>query len=441
VKRPPEQGSAEFRLAEKFDVPELLGASWWLQSLTPTRDEERKGRGEKTRREALQRLLVIGGGVVAVVSITGLSYCGGGGGGQPARIDSTQLQRTKAWDWGAGAQKLQFADAVDRDVDGNRVDDRAIALLATQLRPRRLDLVPFYLPTLFQAAPQRTLAQAMVPICSDAMRRAFAAGAAVADLFAPDGAPRDVGLVVDLPGPEAVAFAAGASARFAPVFTFDDWPHPRGVVPAHRTLAAALYYRPRLNAPDPDPRRPMFVLDRARLSPYHDEPDRFDNRYLARLPNAPQLRALPVARALYVTPTDADEPLDDLDETLAAWRAGGIEVRMLGCDRFEPAPAPAPVDPAQPTQAQPTPSHYYGHAWGRPLFWQHYSWWPGAGRLQQPSSPPPPPPRGASFVPVAHPARTNALTGSRVGRIPDPDAPTSTSGGSWGRSRSRSFGG
>lgn len=36
-------------------------------------------------------------------------------------------------------------------------------------------------------------------------------------------------LIVDLPGPEAVAFAAELSDTFDPVFLFDNWPHPRGV--------------------------------------------------------------------------------------------------------------------------------------------------------------------------------------------------------------------
>jgi hypothetical protein len=359
----------------------------------------------------------------------------------PPRIDSQQLQRNREWNFGARSERLAFPDAVTRDSAGDRVTDSSMAQLAAQLRPTRIDLVPFYVPTLFQApAAQPSLAQAVVPINSDAMQRAFAAGAAIADLFAPDGAPRDVALVVDLPGPEAVAFAAGAAARFAPVFVFDNWPHPLGVVPAHLTLAAALYYRPKLaRAPDPDRRQPMFVLDRARLSPYRDEPDRFDNRYLARLPSAEQLRGLRMARALYVAPTDAAEPLDDLDNMLALWREGGIEVRMLGCDRFEPAP-PDPQQPVQPQQVpQQAPAHYYGHRWGPPLFWFHYPWWTGPRWPQQPS--PPPRPRGASFEPVAHLSRTRALAGTRVGTVVDPDPPTSSRGGSWGRSGGRSFGG
>ena len=47
-----------------------------------------------------------------------------------------------------------------------------------------------------------------------------------------EGACRtDVALVLDLPGPEAVAVAAALAPCFDPVFVFDNWPHPLGVVP------------------------------------------------------------------------------------------------------------------------------------------------------------------------------------------------------------------
>jgi len=71
------------------------------------------------------------------------------------------------------------------------------------------------------------------------MQNAYRAGKALASLFA--GVPPHTMVIVDLPGPEAMAFAAGMAELFDPCFTFENWPHPRGVVPAHLTLAAAAF--------------------------------------------------------------------------------------------------------------------------------------------------------------------------------------------------------
>ena len=86
-----------------------------------------------------------------------------------------------------------------------------------------------------------------------------------------------------------MALAAALAARFCPVFTFDNWPHPLGVVPSHLTLGACLYYLPLfLEAAQtrPQPAPPLFVLDANRLDPYRDQPDQFDNRYVAPVPSA-----------------------------------------------------------------------------------------------------------------------------------------------------------
>ena len=115
------------------------------------------------------------------------------------------------------------------------------------------------------------------------MEAAYARGKSLASLFASVSetgqtpAGTKTALIVDLPGPEAVAFAAGAISIFDPVFLFDNWPHPRGVVHAQDTLSAAAYYQPlfadarstsRTNA-----RLPMFVLDRGRIATYRGRRD------------------------------------------------------------------------------------------------------------------------------------------------------------------------
>ena len=66
------------------------------------------------------------------------------------------------------------------------------------------------------------------------MEVAYRRGKALASLFKGNAAAAMV--VVDLAGPEAVAFAAGAASAFDPVFAFDNWPHPRGVVPSDNRI-------------------------------------------------------------------------------------------------------------------------------------------------------------------------------------------------------------
>jgi hypothetical protein len=87
----------------------------------------------------------------------------------------------------------------------------------------------------------------------------------------------------------------------------------------------------------------MFVLDRARLAPYVDDEDHFDNRWTARLPAADQLKAAGVSRVLYVTP-EAAPPVesDDVVDDLVAWARLGLDVRAVRvADYFDAATAEA----------------------------------------------------------------------------------------------------
>ena len=101
--------------------------------------------------------------------------------------------------------------------------------LPDDLRPTRAEYAPWYVPTLFQSpsALPRTrpleettratpLNEVLVPIFSPAMDTAYRRGKALASLF--QGESTGAMVVVDLPGPEAVAFAAGAAAALDPVF-------------------------------------------------------------------------------------------------------------------------------------------------------------------------------------------------------------------------------
>jgi hypothetical protein len=250
------------------------------------------------------------------------------------------MQKQFGWSFGAATENLVF--------DGASVlpfDPRMLARMADDLRPARRRHQPFYVSTLFQSpaslphavpagdpAVVVPLERALRPILTPAMQKAYKRGRALASLFRLVYARAAV--VVDLPGPEAVAFAAGAAHVLDPVF--DNWPPPRGVVPAHLTLAAAAYYQPlfaRHAAPAGAP--PLFVLDRSRLAPYTDDEAGFDNRHVAHLPSAEALRGMDIGHVLYVTPTSADAlELDDLNEDFVHYAATGLIVKTVAADAF-----------------------------------------------------------------------------------------------------------
>ena len=126
----------------------------------------------------------------------------------------------------------------------------------------------------------------MRPMHTPEMDDDFARGIALRAQFGAVGWPHDTALVVDAPGPRAVAVAAALADHFAPVFTFGNWPHPLGVVPAHETLAAALYYLPMFTAGRrrcaPPTRRRCSSSTPIGSRPIGDADTQFDNRYFVR---------------------------------------------------------------------------------------------------------------------------------------------------------------
>jgi len=148
------------------------------------------------------------------------------------------------------------------------------------------------------------------------------------------------------------------------------------VVPSQQTLAASIYHRPdfvagRAHRSAPTP--PAFVLDNQRLSPYRDESDRFDNRYLARLPGTDSMERLGIKRVLYVTASPESHELDDLNDDFVAFKRKDIDVKMIALSDF----APAPMELLQANHIPPTDRTYYygGHPHGGVFFWSSYHWY------------------------------------------------------------------
>jgi hypothetical protein len=447
-----------FTLQVGWDQAELLGARWWQEGLLAAGEQPtvRAARGGASggdqrlgsRRAALQKLVLLGGGVV-VAGVVLRGCFGGRGSTTVTTVDraSLDLQREQGLAVGAENERFVWPDARDTTEAGQLPDAGLLGALANDLRPPDPADQPDHVTTLLQCTTVTggaAFAAQLRPILSPAMQVAFGRGEAIRELLAAAAKPAETAFVVDLPGPESVAFAAALQPRATALFTFDNWPHPRGVVPSHLTLGAIVWYRDRFaaTAAAPDPARArVYVLDRDRLAPYGGEPSRFDNRYVAKLPSAASLRARGVQRVIYVVPEGGPvKELDDLAERFVEYERAQLPVRMLGLADVTLGEPAADASGTKGSGQQ----RYWWH--GSPLhhwwFWSHFG-----GRATTPLAPQQPP--RASFgdswravprVPVpglTSLGRTQQQVRSSGGSSSGSGGRT---GGSWGRS-SGSWGG
>jgi hypothetical protein len=231
-----------------------------------------------------------------------------------------------------------FPGSVDTDARRSGRWQAMLPNLESHLAPVQEVLWPFYRPTLFQtlAPGQDTeLRGVITPIYTSDMCRAYERGHRLLSILARKGPAADTAVVIDAPGPEAVAVAAALAASFDPVFVFDNWPHKRGVVPSHLTLAAALYFAPLLEEIKAAPsarRPPVFILDSNRLSPYFEAAADFDNRYTVAMPQAEEFRQLGIRHLLYVTGPVRPTELDDLNDDFVTLADHGIDIKLLALD-------------------------------------------------------------------------------------------------------------
>jgi hypothetical protein len=372
-------------------------------------------------------------------------------------MDALDLQRKEGWAVGAHGTSILIPDQTSRDSAGNSNWADSLATLGQDLAPQNPVLDPYYVTTLFDVIgnPRGVgLVPLLRPMLNPVMDRAKHAAAALASLFAKEQDWKQTALILDLPGPVSVAAATGVANVFSPVFLYDNWPHPLGVVPSHEVLAGAIYYRPDLVAACAarrNPTSPAFVLDSRRLSPYRDESDRFDNRYLARLPAADGFDRLGIKRVLYVTANAEPHEQDDLNDDFVALRDKGIDVKMVALSDFAPASGEALRESNLP--ASDRTWYYGGHPHGFFFFWSSYHWSSPSttgrrftGTLPQQVS------SGRSFTPTSRPTlfSSRAIGGlsgvgkqkpSGFGRVSyRSGSGTFGRSGSFGRTGSSSFG-
>jgi hypothetical protein len=139
--------------------------------------------------------------------------------------------------------------------------------------------------------------------------------------------------ILDLPGRAAVKAGVWmVRSGCQPVCTFDNWPHPQGVLKPEEILAELIRWattvaelRSSLGPASP----PLWICDSERLGRRVGRPREFDNRYYmddSVLPGPTLLSRSGIRRVVYVNSGEREVPIRDLDMYFADLLKAGIEV-------------------------------------------------------------------------------------------------------------------
>jgi hypothetical protein len=365
----------------------------------------------------------------AVLGMAGVTiYKFAGSGDSEVNYDSLELQKKEGWDVGSTNRALVFSEGVtaydSRQKTWSGYDPN---YLISIYQPRSSQWQPFFVTTLLQSLSQLSLNSQIRPIRTSAMNETYARTEGLRNLISQSPNADETLIIADLPGPESIAAGAALAETAQLVPVFDNWPHPLGVVRSHETLGALIYYAHEIeekksklsdNAPV------VLLLDSNRLAPYTDQDSLFDNRYLAKLPQADQLKQRGIKQVIYlIKDQKQNQELDDINDDFVEWQKNGINVRMLRLSEFKPAEEPVQAS----TGGTTAPVQHHYHYGGSPLlswlFFSHYFYSaprtvfiPGDGygrSIPRPSSLPsyqPP-----NYRPVSRPT---IFSSSRVGTSP-----------------------
>jgi hypothetical protein len=342
--------------------------------------------------------------------------------------DALDLQRQHGWNIGAEQNRLVFPQASATDATGSADWQRYTdpTRLIEAWRPHSATWEPFVVPTLMQSLQSSTLRSQIRPVFSPAMQQAFKRGETLRqDLLSQVSKGPETFFIVDLPGPEAVAFSAGMAGWADLIPAFDNWPHPYGVVRSHETLGALLYYAAYVQerkAALPEPVPALIMLDARRLTPYRDDPQEFDNRYLAALPLAKALQQRGIRHVMYVVPNRNQKlESDDLNDEFVEYKDAQITVAIFPLADLQEVPQTVVKTAPDGTTRTVTEQHYYYgggldshlgflllYSFLAPRPTAYYSY--GGGRRYTLADTRPPPP--SSYTPRPRPTQ---FSGTRVG--------------------------
>ncbi len=148
-----------------------------------------------------------------------------------------------------------------------------------------------------------------------------------------DQLPPAAAIVVDLPGPDAIAFGVALAWRgWRPVPLFNTSTNQGELVPMRRVFEALVAATdPLLEARVPPAAPPAFLLDAGRLRG-RPTPGAFDNRWVVApqdFPSGTFLRSRGVERVVVVRET-GERPEDDLMRVLLRYEEAGLPLSILG---------------------------------------------------------------------------------------------------------------
>jgi hypothetical protein len=344
--------------------------------------------------------------------------------------DSLDLQKKEGWNIGATDRKLNFdptftsATASVADSDWKQYLDPNKLIAAYQ--PASATWQPYFVPSLIQSLAQPTLREQIKPVKTTLMEQTYDQATALKELLSQSANANESLIVADMEGTYSVALGA-AMADFAHIVPdFDNWPHPLGVVRSHETLGAMIYYAKEIEdkkAKVQDKAPAVLLLDSQRLNAYTDDENQFDNRYLAKLPSASDLKSRGITSLMYVVKDDKrKEEMDDLNDEFVELEKQGISTRFLRLSEFKPMADTVAAGTTPATTGTTTRNHYYYggspmHHW---WFYSHYYYSPypyaytnyGGTRYNYSRPTTPAPFSPPSYRPVSRPTM---FSGTRVG--------------------------
>lgn len=374
-------------------------AGWWELSLS--------------RRDAHK----LGIGVAALAALAGCSD------DEVKELDALEAQKKGGWDVGDTNQKIVITGATTQDSKGGDGWRRYLepAKMLEAIRPKNETYAAWQMPTLFQALEQRTLASQMRPMTVPETQDVYGRARALGSLVTSVEDPKETLLIIDAPGPFASAAAAGIAPFAEPVFYMDNWPHPKGVVPAELTLANTLYYAQEIEEAkqkrDAAKAPPALILDAYRLAQNVNHDTQFDNRYFVSPPAAEDLKKAGIKRVVYVPLKESSDESDDLNEAMVEYEQAGLAITQVPLTSFEKDPN------AKVAEGDPTGGYYYGGSHQHhTYFYSHYPmfiWFPMPMYGWSRATSAPPRVRPPSYKPRTRPTMFSSRTtggGRGVGR-------------------------
>ncbi len=313
-----------------------------------------------------------GKGALAFATLASMSGCKGE---EDVSGDSLALQKKHGWNLGAEESRLFFRAPMNQDAQGKTAwrsftDPKR---LIDAWRPESSTWEPFLIPTLMQALDSSSLRTQIRPIFFPQMDKAFKRAETMrTELLSQVTKGANTFFIVDMPGPEAVAFGAGLAGWADIIPAFDNWPHPFGVVRSHETLAAMLYYASYLQerkAKIAEPAPGVLLLDSQRLTPYTDSNTQFDNRYLATVPLPKALTQRGIENIMYIVPDRKQKTeRDDLNDEFVEYKDAGLRVSIFPLsDLKEVRERVAKTNPDGSTRTVVERNYYYGGGFGSHL--------------------------------------------------------------------------